>query len=436
MNIHDILTAELQGSVDFYLQYTNLERGSKGFGLTVDSTKVAQIASIASTGFALTAWVIGHARGYIDEQQAVEITRGTLRTLSEQVSHHRGFFAHFLDIQTGERYRNCEYSTIDTAICMNGVITAAAYFQDAEIKELAQQLLERVDWNFLVFERDGKTLFHMAYNPDQHGDYVDGEPGFISQWDMCAEQRMMYLQAANTVAPETARRLYQGFSRDTGYFEGQPVTILPGGCLFDYQYSEAWMDFGSYLDPDGMDWFENSRRAALAHRSFCIEHSGKYKTYHANSWGLSAGDSPHGYGVYGSMPCLGQPRHDGTVSIYSAVACLPFIPSETRELVDYLYHQQPRTWGKYGFFDAYNLDVSPEWYSTSLYGIDKGCSMIMIENALSGLIWKTYTDSDFIQKSLAILAFNKKTRSVVNEQIPSEERPILAGWSTAVNPGG
>lgn len=412
MRVSEIIESELRGSVEFYLNNTNIERGSPGFGLTVDSTKHPQLASIASTGFALTAWVIGHARGYLDEQQAVEITRGTLRTLNERVSHHRGFFAHYLDIRTGLRYRTCEYSTIDTAICLNGVITAAAYFQDAEIQDLASRLLERVDWNWLVFERDGRMLFHMAYNPDRHGDYVEGEPGFISQWDMSAEQKMMYLQAAPFVAPDTARRLYAGFSRDIVFYQGKPVIFIPGGSLFAYLFSEAWMDFGSYLDPDGVDWFENTRRAALANRSFCIENSDKFKTYHANSWALSAGDCPRGYGVYGSSPCKSEPWHDGTISIYAALGCLPFIPEETLALTDYLYHQQPRTWGNFGFCDAYNLDVTPAWYSTSLYGIDKGCSMIMIDNYLSGMVWKTYTDSDLIQKSLTILQFTKKNQGV------------------------
>jgi hypothetical protein len=169
------------------------------------------------------------------------------------------------------------------------------------------------------------------------------------------------------------------------------------------------MDFSSYLDPNGVDWFENARRAALADLSFCIENSDKFKTYHANSWGLSAGDGPCGYGVYGSPPCKSEPWHDGTISIYAALGCLPFIPEETLALTDYLYYQHPRTWGNFGFSDAYNLDVNPAWYSTSLYGIDKGCSMIMIENYLSGMVWKTYTDSDLIQKSLAILQFTKKS---------------------------
>ena len=38
--------------------------------------------------------------------------------------------------------------------------------------------------------------------------------------------------------------------------------------------------------------------------------------------------------------------------------------------------------------DAYNLDVTPEWYSDRVIGIDKGISLVMIENYRSGLIWQ------------------------------------------------
>lgn len=401
----NILLQELKGSIDFFLNFTNLNVDSQGFGLTVDSTKDPRLASIASTGFALTAWVIAAERGYLPPQRALEITRKTFHTLLHHVSHHRGFFAHFLDMETGARHKKCEYSTIDTALCLNGVITAAAYFQDAETRDLTQQLLERVDWNFIIFEKDGKALFRMAYNPDQDGDYVAGNPGFIHQWDMAAEQKMMYLQAAGHLEPALARKLYQGFSRDTGLYENQKIIINPGGALFAYQFSEAWLDTANYLDPDGVDWFNNTRLATLANRSFCLEHAHEFKTYHANSWGASAGDSPWDYDVSGSTPALDTPKLNGTVSIYSALSSLPFTPDLVLDMIHHLYHEHPQTWGQYGFFDSYNLAVSPPWYSHSLYGIDKGCSMIMIENYLTRLVWETYTHSPYIQNALAILGF-------------------------------
>jgi len=408
MNVQDLLQRELKGSFDFFVDYTNLKPHSPGFGLTVDATKAPAISSIASVGFALTAWVIAAERGYLSQQRAIEITRGTLRTLLERVSQHRGFFAHFLDIETGVRLRQCEYSTIDTALCLNGVITASAYFRDAEIAHLAESLLQRVDWQFIIFEKAGKTLFRMAYNPDKNGDYVTGEPGYIYQWEMAAEQKMMYLQAAKYVEPSIAQSLYQGFTRDIGLYEGQEIIINPDGNLFAYQFSEAWLDTKKYLDPNGVDWFNNTRLATLANRQFCIEQSGNFKTYHANSWGISCGDSPWGYDVSGAPPALRTPKPNGTVSIYGALASLPFTPELTLEMINYLYQRHPQTWGPYGFFDAYNLAVSPAWYSNALYGIDKGCSMIMIENYLSGLIWDVYTNSDYIQTALRVLKFTER----------------------------
>lgn len=408
MDVETILHNELIGSLDYFLNYTNLEQGSSGFGLTVDTTKNEGIASIAAVGFALTAWVIAAERGHIGRNRAIDITRGTLHTLLHQASHHRGFFAHFLNMKTAERIRKCEYSTIDTALCLNGVITAAAYFQDNEIQQLANEILERVDWHFIVFEKEDQTLFRMAYNPDKEGDYVTGEPGFIFQWDMAAEQKMMYLQAAVKLDPDLARKLYKGFHRDLGEYQGQHIIINPGGSLFAYQFSEAWLDTEMYLDPDGVDWFDNTRLATLANRSFCLEHTAEFATYQPNSWGASAGDSPWGYDVSGATPSLHLPKPNGTVSIYGALSSLPFTPRETRAMVNHLYHQHPKSWGTYGFFDAYNLSVSPHWYSQAYYGIDKGCSMIMIENYFSRLIWDTYSNSPVIQKALQTLGFTKR----------------------------
>lgn len=408
MDRQSLLEQELRGSINFLLDYTNLNPQSPGFGLTVDATKDLRIASIAATGFALTGWVIACERGWLTRQRALEITRGTLRTLLHQVPHQHGFFAHFLDMETAERWGKCEYSTIDTALCLNGVITAAAYFRDNEVQELADAILKRVNWPFIIFEDAGQSLFYMAYNPDREGDYVEGEPGYISRWDMAAEQKMMYLQAAGQIEPTLARRLYAGFRRDKRIFNAQDVIVNPGGNLFAYQFSEAWLDTARYLDPDGIDWFENTRRASLANRQFAIDQASQFKTYGANSWGSSAGDSPWGYDVSGAPPALLEIKPNGTVSIYGALSSLPFVPDQVMEMLEHLYREHPQTWGKYGFFDSYNLDVDPPWYSSALYGIDKGCSMLMVENYLTRLIWDTYTNSPGIQKALSVLGFTKR----------------------------
>ena len=71
MELPSLLQHELQGSVDFFLDFTNLDPDSRGFGLTVDATKEPGIASIAATGFALSAWVIASERGFLLPERAL-----------------------------------------------------------------------------------------------------------------------------------------------------------------------------------------------------------------------------------------------------------------------------------------------------------------------------------------------------------------------------
>lgn len=404
MDKWNLLEGELKRSFRFFEDYTNWDEGP-GYGLTSDSTKKPQVASIAATGFALSAWVIGDRRHWIDRPTALRRVIGTLQTL-QNTAHHRGFFAHFLDRQTGLRFRQCEYSTIDTALCLNGVVTVMAYFEDPQVQSLGQALLQRVDWAWLVFEREGKTLFHMAYNPDRQGDYVHGEPGFIGQWDMAAEQKMMYFLAAPFLPEATARALYAGFSRDVRTYNGHTVIVNPGGNLFAYHFSEAWFDAARYIDPQGINWADNAKAAGLGNRDFCLSQQDRYPAY-AHLWGLSASDGPQGYQVSGALPALHEPHHNGTISVYSVLSSLPYTFKESVAVMETLYYHHPQSYGKYGYVDAINLDWPTPYFSPYTLGIDKGCSMLMIENVLTQSIWTLYTQHPLIQQALTILGFQE-----------------------------
>lgn len=404
MDKWNLLEGELKRSFRFFEDFSHWKHGP-GYGLTSDSTKRPNIASIAATGFALSAWVIGDRRRWIDREMALERVVGTLTTL-QNISHHRGFFPHFLHRESGVRYRHCEYSTIDTALCLNGVITAMAYFDDSRIQSLGTMILERVDWSWLVFEKDGKMLFHMAYNPDKDGDYVQKEPGFISQWDMAAEQKMMYFLSAPFLPEAISKALYDGFKKDVGEFKGHQLIINPSGNLFAYHFSEAWFDAARYVDPYGVNWAENAKQAGLANRAYCLSQKHKYPSY-ATLWGLSASDGPYGYQVSGALPALHEPAHNGTISIYSLVSSLPYTFKESMMTIEHLFYHHPQSYGIYGFVDAINLDYSTPFFSPYTLGIDKGCSMLMIENVLTQSIWNLYTNHPLIQKALSILGFTE-----------------------------
>lgn len=131
----------------------------------------------------------------------------------------------------------------------------------------------------------------------------------------------------------------------------------------------------------------------------------QFQTYHERSWGIGCGDTPRGYVVAGAPPALIEPEPDGTVSISNALACMPFTPEIVLDMLAYLYHEQPNTYGPYGFYDSYNLMVNPPWYSRTIYSINKGCALLMLENACTGLIWDVYTASARIQHALHLLGF-------------------------------
>ncbi|MGD0733269.1 MAG: hypothetical protein ABR956_18535, partial [Terracidiphilus sp.] len=140
---------ERQGSLYFWEQASAktgqiLDRARNDLSPgTCDSRRMA---SIASTGFGLTALCIADHRGYLPHAQIVERVRTTLDWHLNHLPEVHGFFYHFTDLETGKRFSGSELSSIDTSLLLCGVLTARGYFQDAQIKQLATQIYERVDW--------------------------------------------------------------------------------------------------------------------------------------------------------------------------------------------------------------------------------------------------------------------------------------------------
>jgi len=93
-------------------------------GLVPDRYPTPSFASIAAVGFGLTSYPIGVERGYVTREAARQRVLATLRFLynAPQGTHQRGmsgykgFFYHFLDMKTGERFDDSELSTVDTSL--------------------------------------------------------------------------------------------------------------------------------------------------------------------------------------------------------------------------------------------------------------------------------------------------------------------------------
>jgi hypothetical protein len=255
----------------------------------------------------------------------------------------------------------------------------------------------------------------MAYNPTAGGDYrpKDGNP-WIYHWHMYAEQLSMYVLAAgsSTTDPGLARALFHGFSRKKGSYGGHEYVYSPSNGLFVYQFSHAFLDFSRLVSPDGIDWWKNSVEATLGNREWCRDHAAAFPTLSDWRWGLTACLTPEGYHGQGVAP---HDNADGKAECMNVfppcgpAGSAPFAFDLVRETLERAYLEHPRAWGKYGFTDG--MSLLPDgtwWYCRHYIGIDKGITLLMLDNATQGTTWTAYGRHPYVQNGLAVLGFGKR----------------------------
>ena len=397
INFDEVLAFEMKGSFDFFWEQANTDLTSAGFGLMRDRYPGSEgIASMASLGFGLTAYLIGIEKGYITYQEGYERADKTLDTLLK-MERVEGFFYHFVEMKTGKRAWNSEVSSIDTAILLMGVLSAGEYF-GGEIKTKATQLYDGVNWPWFVDE--SRQMFYMAYRP---------EKGFEGHWDFYAEQLMLYILAAGSNTYPIDDAIYYGFTRHSAsYGAGKPFIHSWFGSIFTYQFTHAWIDFREYSDKKGVNWFDNSVEASLAQVNFATDMDEKYPTLSPNSWGLTACDGPNGYnGLYGAPPSgYDNKAHfiDDTIPPSGAIGSIVFLPEQAQQaMINYYAHEKLK--GRYGFKDAFNL--SENWYAADVIGIDKGITLLMLANYENNYVYTIMMKNENILKGLALLEIKK-----------------------------
>ncbi len=342
---------------------------------------------------------------------------------------YKGFFYHFLDMKTGTRFERVELSTIDTTLLLAGALFCQSYFdqkipEEEEIRELAETLYRRVDWQWV---RPEPPRVSMGWHP---------ETGFIDyEWMGFNEAVILYVLALGSPTHPIDPEDWEAFTSTYkwGSFYGQEhVNFAP---LFGHQYSHVWIDFRGirdvYMRDKGIDYFENSRRATLSQRAYAIDNPSGFRGYGANVWGLSACDGPFDgdleidghkihfmtYAARGAA--LGEIRDDGTIAPSAAAASIAFAP----EIAIPAIEEMQRRWGelvysKYGFLDAFNPTlvskiktqhgrVAPGtgWFDSDYLGIDQGPVVAMIENYRTGLIWNVMRRNPHIVRGLKRAGF-------------------------------
>ena len=410
-----------------------------GTGLIPDRWPKPPFASIAASGFALNAYAIGVERGFITREEGRDRVLMTLKFLHDApqgpepatTAGYEGFFYHFLNFTTGHRYGDSEISTVDTALLIAGVLFAGNFFDldnpgETEIRKLADALYRRVNWPWAaVYGLD----IAMGWSP---------ELGFIRfDWRGYNEAMLVYILGLGSPSYPISARTWEAWTSEYddrwGTLEGQ--THLTFGPMFGHQYSAIWIDYRGIYDRfmylQGFDYFENSRRAALAQRAYAIRNPLDWEGYGPNVWGLTASDGPANV----TLPYRGEMRKfasyaargvgltenfdDGTLAPTAVISSLPFAPEIVVPAVKTIYSRYGRhIYGKYGFVDSFNPSFDYDiplvhgrrvrglgWVASDYLGIDQGPIIAMIENYRSELIWRVMKGDPYLRKGLQRAGF-------------------------------
>uniref|UniRef100_E6PSR7 Glycoamylase-like domain-containing protein n=1 Tax=mine drainage metagenome TaxID=410659 RepID=E6PSR7_9ZZZZ len=408
-----------QAAFDYFPKATNARNG-----LVADTTRDGSPASIAVMGFALSAYPIAVEHGWIERDAAVQACLACMRffwasdqTGSPNATGCRGFYFHFLDMETGTRVWQSELSLIDTALLMAGMLTAATYFDastpaETELRELAGHLYRRVDWRWAQY--DGATVAQ-GWKP---------ECGFLHYgWEGYSEAILLYVLGLGSPTHPFTGASFQAWTVTYQWENLYGYDFLYAGPLFIHQFSHAWIDFRGIRDrfmrEKNCDYFENSRRATYVQREYAIRNPHSFTGYADNCWGLSAGEGPsaeprlmagrlqrfYGYAARG----VPYGPDDGTIAGSSTLASLVFAPEivlpAVRNLDAYGARQQREALRSSGINASFNEPAAEVWISEGEFGLDQGMIVLMIENYRTGLPWQLGRSSSIMQTGLRRAGF-------------------------------
>jgi len=396
-------------------------------GLVTDKTAPDWPASIAATGFALAAYPVGIERGFMSRAAAVDRTLATLRFFwnsphgpEPDATGYQGLYYHFLDMRTGRRARQCELSTVDSAFLLAGMLTAAQYFdadaaKENEIRTLADALYRRANWHWA--QNQGATLTHGWKS----------ECGFLQyRWEGYDEALLLYMLALGSPTYPLSDSSYTAWGSTYRWQHCYGYDYLYAGSLFTHQLPHMWIEFRGIQDvfmrDKGMDYFENSRRATYVQQQYAIDNPFKFKGYGRYCWGITASDGPGPDTIkvdgierqFFDYLARGVPYgpDDGTIAPWAVVASLPFAPEIVLPAIEhFIHHLELKELNPYGFKSTFNLTYPVTsgnacgWVSPWHYGLNQGPIVLMIENYLSGLLWRLMRNCPYIVSGLRRAGF-------------------------------
>ena len=401
-----------------------MEATNPANGLIADTSREGSPCSIAVVGFALSCYPVAVERGWMQRDDAVQRTLKVLRFFRDSdqsgtpnATGHRGFYYHFLSMETGTRVWHSELSMVDTALLIAGALTAASYFNEntpdeKELRRLVEALYRRIDWHWVQDERGS---IRQGWKP---------ESGFLHYlWQGYNEAIVLYVLALGSPTYPLDGNGYEAWTVTYQWENLYGYDFLYAGPLFIHQFSHAWIDLRGLRDrfmrEKRSDYFENTRRAIMVQREYAERNPNELAGYNNNCWGLTACDGPTGEMVtvpQGRTHLFGYAARgvpygpdDGTISAWAALASLPFAPAIALHTAASMLQRYPEILSGDRYTTSFNpslvQDDGSAWVSAGHFGLDQGIVVMMIENHRSELIWRLMRSCPYIQTGLRRAGF-------------------------------
>lgn len=349
------------------------------------------------TGFGLMAIAVGVERKFISKSEGLARVKNVVGFL-EKADKYKGAFSHWYDGNTGKTQpfsaKDNGADLVETGFLMMGLLTAAEYFDDADVRNRVNAIYQNIEWNhFLNYSES----LYWHWSPEFNFELQLK----IQGWN---EALMTYILAAGSDKYSISKENYtRGWTRNGAFVNNNlyngiklPLGSDYGGPLFISQYTFLGINPNGLSDDYITNYGEQCKNHTLINRAYCIQNPNKHPGYNQYSWGLTASDNPTGYSAH-------SPRNDlGVITPTAALGSFAFTPVESKEALEFFYYKLgDKLWSDYGFRDAYS--VKDNWYAGSYIAIDQGPIIISIENHRSGLLWKNCLKSETIKKGMSKL---------------------------------
>lgn len=411
---NEIMDLVQKETFKYFWDFANSSSGAAKERYHPDNPTLNQnVVTTGGTGFGLMAILVGIERGYITKQQGVERLNKILNFF-ENADRFHGAWPHWIDGGTGNvipfSAQDNGGDLVETAFLVQGLICVKEYLKNGttEEKALANKadiLWKGVEWNWYT-QNQNKLIWHWSPNY-----------GFAINLELKGYNETLIAFILGAASPDYSIPVavyHQGWASNGGVVASNSQYGIPlvvkhigslqfGGPLFFSHYSFLG------LKPIGLsDQYANYGDVVTNHtkinRTYCITNPNSYKDYGADCWGLTASYSRNSDGSIGYS--AHSPVNDlGIISPTAAISSIPYTPSQSLEVMHYLYQHKDKLLGPAGFYDAF----SPEynfWVAKAYLAIDQGPQIIMIENHRTGLLWNLFMQNEDVKNGLDVLGFN------------------------------